>query len=102
MRLHLDTANTAGTADTSNANSPLTATGRLSSGQNTSATGSSSGQYPNLRDNVAVSSASSAWSDSFSDRSARVAQLSAAVENGSYRVPSAAISQSIVAGAFTT
>ena len=51
------------------------------------------------RDSVAVSSASSAWSASFSDRAARVSQLSAVVQNGTYRVASAAISQSIVASA---
>jgi anti-sigma28 factor (negative regulator of flagellin synthesis) len=48
---------------------------------------------------VAVSNASSAWSTSFSDRSARVSQLTAAVQSGTYNVSSAAISQSLVASA---
>ena len=51
------------------------------------------------RDKVAVSGASSAWAASFSDRAARVSQLTAAVQGGTYRVPSAAISQAIVANA---
>jgi anti-sigma28 factor (negative regulator of flagellin synthesis) len=48
---------------------------------------------------VAVSGASSAWSTSFSDRAARVSQLAAAVQGGTYHVSSAALSQSIVASA---
>jgi anti-sigma28 factor (negative regulator of flagellin synthesis) len=101
MRLHLDTGSTAGAADTSNASSPLAGAAKPSSGLNTSAAGNSTSQSPNLQDNVAVSSASNAWSASFSDRSARVAQLTAAVQGGTYRVSSAAVSQSIVASAAT-
>ena len=95
MRLHLDTNN--GTNNAS-LNSPVSATGKTATGLNTSGTGTITSD-PGSRDSVAVSSASSAWSASFSDRSARVSQLAASFQNGTYNVSSQAISQSIVASA---
>lgn len=98
MRLHLDTSNIGTTAETTNANSSLSAAGK-STGLNTPGAGNSTASDPNVRDSVAVSTASSAWSASFSDRAARVSQLTAAVQGGTYHVSSAAISQSIVGSA---
>jgi hypothetical protein len=92
MRLHLD-AGATGPVDATAVNSALPAAGK----PGTALTGT--GNDPNPRDSVAVSSASSAWSASFSDRAARVVQLAAAVQSGTYSVPSAAVSESIVAGA---
>jgi hypothetical protein len=88
MRLHLDTTNTgtnavgAGTGAT-----PADGKNRTSGG----------GDGPSS-DRVAVSGASSAWAASFSDRAARIQQLTADVRGGTYHVSSGAISQSIVAG----
>jgi anti-sigma28 factor (negative regulator of flagellin synthesis) len=93
MRLHLDTSSTTGSANATEANSALSPAGR----SGTALTGT--GNDPNLRDSVAVSGASSAWSASFSDRAARVGQLAAAVQSGTYDVPSSAVSQSIIASA---
>jgi len=93
MRLHLDTSNSAGAAETT------AAAAQKSTGLNTQGNGTSSVSSSSGRDSVAVSSASSAWSASFADRSARVAQLASAVQNGTYTVSSAAVSQSIVASA---
>jgi hypothetical protein len=100
MRLHLDTSTTGavGSPETTNASSSLAGAGK-STGLNAPDAGTSAASGANLRDSVAVSSASSAWSASFSDRAGRVGQLSAAVQGGTYRVASAAISQSIVASA---
>jgi anti-sigma28 factor (negative regulator of flagellin synthesis) len=98
MRLHLDTNNAAGSAENANLNSPLSATGKSATGLNTSGTGTVTSDSGS-RDSVAVSSASSAWSTSFSDRAARVGQLTAAFQSGTYNVSSAAISQSLVASA---
>jgi anti-sigma28 factor (negative regulator of flagellin synthesis) len=97
MRLHLDTNNTAASTESANANAQLSATGK-STGLNTSGTGLTSSDA-GTHDSVAVSSASSAWSTSFSDRASRVSQLTAAVQNGTYRIPAASISRSIVASA---
>lgn len=99
MRLHLDTSNIGTTAEAANANSSSSATAK-SAGPNTIGTGNSTASDPSVRDSVAVSSASTAWSASFSDRSARVGQLTAALQGGTYQISSAAISQSIVGSAF--
>lgn len=96
MRLYLDNNTNAAAAADTNLNAPVAATGRSATGLNTSGTVTSD---PASRDSVAVSTASSAWSASFSDRAARVSQLTAAFQGGTYNVPSAAISQSIVASA---
>lgn len=98
MRLHLDTNNATGAADTASTNSPVSATGKPAAALNTSGTGSVTSD-PGSRDSVAVSNASTAWSTSFSDRAARVGQLAAAVQSGTYQVASSAVSQSIVASA---
>jgi anti-sigma28 factor (negative regulator of flagellin synthesis) len=96
MRLHLDTNNAAGSVENANLSSQVSATGKsatstYSAGSVTSDSGS--------HDSVAVSSASSAWSASFSARASRVSQLTAAFQNGTYNISSAAVSQSIVASA---
>ena len=98
MRLHLDTNNAAGAADSANLSSQVSATGKSAASSGTSRAGSVV-SVPGSHDSVAVSSASSAWSASFADRSARVAQLTSAFQNGTYQVSSAAVSQSIVASA---
>lgn len=98
MRLHLDNNTNAAAAADTNLNAPVSATGKSATGLNTSGTGTVTSD-PASRDSVAVSSASSAWSASFSARAARVSQLTAAFQGGTYNVPSAAISQSIVASA---
>jgi anti-sigma28 factor (negative regulator of flagellin synthesis) len=98
MRLHLDTNNTAGAADTTNLASQVAATGTSATSSGTSRAGSVV-SVPGSHDSVAVSSASSAWSASFADRAARVAQLTSAYQNGTYHVSSAAVGQSIVASA---
>lgn len=94
MRLHLDPANANGAAETNGAKSaaPLPGTAAASP----SAVGAADS---GLSDKVAVSGASSAWTTSFSERAARIGQLTAAVQNGIYSVPRAALSQSIVASA---
>jgi anti-sigma28 factor (negative regulator of flagellin synthesis) len=96
MRLHLDSSNVTNSA-TNNVNAPAE-TGKSASSLSTSRAGSVV-SIPGSHDSVAVSSASSAWSASFSDRAARVAQLTSAFQNGTYHVSSAAVSQSIVASA---
>ena len=100
MRLHLDTGsinnatnNSAAVENISPASKAAQSFGTSRAGGLTSGGGS--------QDSVAVSGASSAFSASFSDRAARVAQLTAAYQNGSYHVSSAAVSQSIVASATT-
>ena len=102
MRLHLDTSNVtnnaAGPADSANLSSQVAATGKSATSLGSSRSGSVV-SVPGSHDSVAVSSASSAWSASFSDRAARVAQLTSAVQGGTYQVSSAAVSQSIVASA---
>lgn len=58
------------------------------------------GSESNLNnDSVAFSGASQAWSASFTDRAARIGQLTAAIHNGTYHVSSGAISESILASA---
>jgi anti-sigma28 factor (negative regulator of flagellin synthesis) len=47
-------------------------------------------------DSISLSGASSAFSKSSAERAARIQQLTAAVQSGSYRVPAAAISSAIV------
>jgi anti-sigma28 factor (negative regulator of flagellin synthesis) len=97
MRLHLDTSNTTAATESTSANPALSGTGKANAGLATSGSGGASAS--GSRDTVAVSGASSAWSASFSDRAARVGQLSAAVRGGTYHVSSSAISQSIVSSA---
>jgi anti-sigma28 factor (negative regulator of flagellin synthesis) len=87
MRLHLDTTNT-GAIGAGSIGAP---SGR---GNNSAAAGDGLST-----DRVAVSGASSAWAASFSERSARIQQLTADVRGGTYNVSSGAISQSIVASA---
>jgi anti-sigma28 factor (negative regulator of flagellin synthesis) len=102
MRLHLDTGNatnnTAGSVENSGLSSQVAAAGKSATGPGTSRSGSVISD-PGSHDSVAVSTASSAWSASFSDRASRVSQLTSAFQNGTYNVSSAAISQSIVASA---
>lgn len=93
MRLHLDTTSAGGQTEAVSGNGALSQAGRA--GERWSNAGGD-GLSP---DRVAVSSASRAWAASFSDRSARVQQLTAAVQNGTYQVASSAVSQSIVASA---
>lgn len=95
MRLHLDTENTAGSAEATNT---VSAALKSPTGATPSGTGASPTSDSNS-DSVNVSSASTAWSATFSDRATRVEQLAAAVNSGSYRVSSASTSQSIVAAA---
>lgn len=52
------------------------------------------------QDSIQISGASNALSSFSSDRAARIAQISSAVQNGSYQVSSSAISQAIVDQAF--
>ncbi len=98
MRLHLDTTNAAGSADNANLSSQVSATGKSATSFSTSRAGSVVSD-PGSQDSVAVSSASSAWSASFSDRASRVAQLTSVFQSGTYSVSSAAVSQSLVASA---
>ncbi len=98
MRLHLDTNNAAGPADSTSLSSQVAATGKSATSSGTSRAGSVV-SVPGSNDSVAVSSASSAWAASFADRSARVAQLTSQFQSGTYNVSSAAVSQSIVASA---
>jgi len=89
MRLHLDTTN-------SGANAVGAGTG-ATAGERTNRSGAGSDGFST--DRLAVSGASRAWAASFSDRSARIQQLTADIRGGTYNVSSAAISQSIVASA---
>lgn len=52
------------------------------------------------QDSIQISGASNALSSFSSDRAARIAQLTTAVQNGSYQVSSSAVSQAIVDQAF--
>ena len=54
------------------------------------------GRVSGAGDSISLSGASSAFSKSSAERAARIQQLTAAVQNGSYRVPAAAISSAIV------
>jgi anti-sigma28 factor (negative regulator of flagellin synthesis) len=91
MRLHLDTSSTTG-ATGANSSSPIAEKSGSSSINNLSTDS-------NLRDSVAVSGASNAWADSFSNRTAKIGQLTAAVQGGTYRVSSNLVSQAIMASA---
>lgn len=91
MRLHLDTTNAGASTGAPGAGAIGNPGGRTND-----AGGAGDGASP---DRVAVSGASRAWAASFSDRAARIQQLTAAVRNGTYSVSSAALSQSIVASA---
>ncbi len=87
MRLHLDTTNTGAIG-----------AGSIGGPSGRSQGGAAAGDGLST-DRVAVSGASRAWATSFSDRSARIQQLTADVRSGTYSVSSAAVSQSIVASA---
>jgi anti-sigma28 factor (negative regulator of flagellin synthesis) len=100
MRLQLDTANTTSAPESANANSGVLSTGNINAGFQTNKGGIGSGSNLN-GDSIAFSGASQAWSASFTDRAARIGQLTAAVQNGTYQVSSAAIGQSIIASATT-
>lgn len=50
-------------------------------------------------DSISLSGASSAFSKSAAERAAKIQQLTAAVQSGSYSVPAAAISSAIVQNA---
>jgi len=102
MRLHLDTSNATDSAGSANANSPLSAAGKANSDLGTSGSGTITASGPYSSDSVAVSGTSGAWSASFSDRAARIGQLTAAVQSGTYYVPSSALSQSIVSSAVSS
>lgn len=96
MRLHLDSSHV--TNNATNNVSASAETGKSDTSLSTARAGSVV-SVPGSYDSVAVSSASSAWSASFSDRATRVAQLTSAVQNGIYHASSTALSQSIVASA---
>jgi anti-sigma28 factor (negative regulator of flagellin synthesis) len=100
MRLQLDTGNTTQAPETANGGSGVGSTANINGNYQTYKGGIGAGSSLN-GDSVAFSGASQAWSASFSDRAARIGQLTAAVQNGSYQVSSAAIGQSIVASATT-
>jgi hypothetical protein len=89
MRLHLDTTN-------SGANAVGAGTGPTPGERTNRSSGAGDGFST---DRVAVSGASRAWAASFSDRAARIQQLTADVRGGTYNVSSAAVSRSIVASA---
>jgi anti-sigma28 factor (negative regulator of flagellin synthesis) len=99
MRLHLDTSNSAGSAEAITAGGSSPAVAKPGSGLNTTGNGAAQTSDAGSRDSVAVSGASNALATSFSDRAARLGQLTAAVQAGTYQVSSAALSQSIVASA---
>ena len=98
MRLQLDTVNTNSTPDTANAAPGVGSTNNIDGSFQTYKGGIGTGSNLNS-DSVAFSGASQAWSASFTDRAARIGQLTAAVQNGTYHVSSAAIGQSIIASA---
>ena len=100
MRLQLDTGNTAQPSETANASSGVGSAANINGNFQTYKGGIGSGSNLN-GDSIAFSGASQAWSASFSDRAARIGQLTAAVQNGTYNVSSAAIGQSIIASATT-
>jgi hypothetical protein len=89
MRLHLDTTNNAANA--------VGAGAGATPGERTNRAGGAGDGFST--DRIAVSGASRAWAASFSDRAARIQQLTADVRGGTYQVSSAAVSQSIVASA---
>jgi hypothetical protein len=92
MRLHLDTTNAGGGASAIGAGS-----GAPAPGGRTNDAGSAGDSFP--ADRLAVSGASRAWAASFSDRAARIQQLTSDVRSGTYQVSSAAVSRSIVLSA---
>ena len=90
MRLQLDSSVT-GAGDAGQA----TAVGGAGSNSRRVGYGGSGGQ-----DSIQISGASSALNTFSSDRAARIAQLTTAVQNGSYQVSSSAVSRAIVDQAF--
>jgi anti-sigma28 factor (negative regulator of flagellin synthesis) len=95
MRLHLDPATTQ-PADTGQAASVSNATSTAASASSAGIRGQSSS---GSGDSIAISGPSAALNQFSTQRAARLQSLSAAVGNGSYQVPSAAISGAIVAHA---
>ncbi len=101
MRLQLDTNNTANSAEAAGQNTGPSGPGKAAGSEAASAgavTGTG-GSNAGGSDQVAVSRATEAWSASFTDRAARIGQLAATVQSGTYRIPSVALAQSIVASA---
>jgi anti-sigma28 factor (negative regulator of flagellin synthesis) len=90
MRLQLDSSVT-GAGDAGQA----AAVGGAGSNSRRVGYGGSGGQ-----DSIQISGASSALNTFSSDRAARIAQLTTAVQNGSYQVSSSAVSRAIVDQAF--
>jgi flagellar biosynthesis anti-sigma factor FlgM len=86
MRLQLDSSTTR-SGDTSQ----TAAASGFASGVNKGLAG-----LPGSSDSIQISSASSALNRIASDRAAKVNQLTAAVQNGSYQVSSSLISRAIV------
>lgn len=87
MRLQLDTTLT-GTAEPSHASQ--------TAGAGPSGSGIRHSQGGSAQDSVSISDVSSAVARQAADRASRVEQITAAVRNGSYQIPSAALSRSIV------
>jgi Anti-sigma-28 factor, FlgM len=88
MRLHLDTSSL-GPSRAGNAGQTAPAGGL---GDSRKIGSSTSG----AEDSIRISGASDALSRVFADRTARITQLTAAVQSGRYEAPSGAISRSIV------
>jgi anti-sigma28 factor (negative regulator of flagellin synthesis) len=91
MRLQLDSSVT-GAGDAGHTVSP----GGAGSDSRRVGYGSSGAQ-----DSIQISGASSALSSFSCDRASRIAQLTTAVQNGSYQVSSSAISRAVVDQAFS-
>jgi anti-sigma28 factor (negative regulator of flagellin synthesis) len=89
MRLQLDTSSL-GPARAGEAGQAAPASG---SGSDTRRAGSDGA---GAQDSIRISGASGALSRVFADRSARIQELSAAVQNGRYEVSSGALSRAIV------
>ncbi len=87
MRLHLDSSISAGAA-----NSAPAAQAGGTAPRNSSRAGDAAGN----RDSSSISGASSALNEFSAQRSARIAQLTAAVQSGQYQVSSAVLSSAIV------
>jgi hypothetical protein len=99
VRIQLDT-NGAGGPQVAGQSAPAPASGKPEISPLAAASVAAGNAGANLRDTVAVSGASGAWANSFSDRAAKIGQLASVVQNGTYQVPCAAISQALVANAF--
>jgi anti-sigma28 factor (negative regulator of flagellin synthesis) len=87
MRLHLDSSVTSASGTGQTNPGDLATPGSRSTGQN----GSSK------LDTIQISGPSSALNRLAADRALRIQQLTASVQNGSYEIPSSAISSALVA-----